>query len=81
MDWHEVARSIEASRKLLEALWKMDEAAVAKGVEQAHKEISVLQYNNENALSCTINLAFYFAREYYTIVRGVTDRKKGLQIL
>ena len=33
MDWHEVARSIEASRKLLEALWKMDEAAVAKGVE------------------------------------------------
>jgi len=69
MDWHEVSHSIEASRKLLEALWKMDEAAVAKGVEQAHKEISILQYNNENALSCTINLAFYFAREYYTIVR------------
>ena len=75
MDWHEVARSIEASRKLLEALWKMDEAAVAKGVEQAHKEISVLQYNNENALSCTINLAFYFAREYYTIVRELPTGK------
>ena len=75
MDWHEVARSIEASRKLLEALWKMDEAAVAKGVEQAHKEISVLQYNNENALSCTINLAFYFAREYYTIIRELPTGK------
>ena len=75
MDWHEVARSIEASRKLLEALWKMDEVAVAKGVEQAHKEISVLQYNNENALSCTINLAFYFAREYYTIVRELPTGK------
>ena len=75
MDWHEVARSIEASRKLLEALWKMDEAAVAKGVEQAHKEISVLQHNNENALSCTINLAFYFAREYYTIVRELPTGK------
>ena len=48
---------------------------MAKGVEQAHKEISVLQYNNENALSCTINLAFYFAREYYTIVRELPTGK------
>lgn len=69
MDWKEVITSIEASRKLLEALWAMDEKAVAEGIDKAHKEISILQYNDENSLSCTINLAFYFAREYYTIIR------------
>lgn len=69
MDWHEVIRSVENSRKLLEALWNMNAKAVAEGIDRAHEEISILQYNDENALSCTINLAFYFAREYYTIVR------------
>ena len=69
MDWTEVSRSVEASRKLLEDLWNMDNEAVAEGIEKAHEEISILAYNDENSLSCTINLAFYFAREYYNIVR------------
>lgn len=38
-------------------------------MEQAHLEFAALQYNDENSLSCTISLAFYFAREYYTVVR------------
>ena len=42
---------------------------MARGVEQAHLEFAALQYNDENSLSCTISLAFYFAREYYTVVR------------
>ena len=75
MDWTEVTRSVEDSKMLLEALWNMDEEAVAAGIDKAHKEISILQYNNENALSCTINLAFYFAREYYTIVRELPTGK------
>ena len=33
------------------------------------REVSILQYNDENALSYTVSLAFYSAREYYTIVR------------
>ena len=53
----------------------MDAEAVATGVEKAHQEISILQYNDENSLSCTINLAFYFAREYYTIVRELPTGK------
>ena len=69
MDWKEVIQSVETSRKLLEALWNLDGEAVARGINQAHREISVLQYNDENSLSCTINLAFYFAREYYSIIR------------
>lgn len=75
MDWHEVIRSVENSRKLLEALWNQDAEAVAAGIERAHNEISILQYNNENSLSCTIHLAFYFAREYYTIVRELPTGK------
>lgn len=75
MDWHEVIRSVQRSRQLLESLWAMDNNAVAKGIDCAHKEISILQYNDENALSCTINLAFYFAREYYTIIRELPSGK------
>ena len=75
MAWNEVIRSIENSRKLLQALWEQDEKAVAEGIDQAHGEISVLQYNNENSLSCTIALAFYFAREYYTIIRELPTGK------
>ena len=53
----------------------MDADAVAAGVEKAHEEISILQYNDENSLSCTIQLAFYFAREYYTMVRELPAGK------
>ena len=75
MSWKGVTDSLESSRKLLEALWALDEEAVAAGIEKAHDEISILQYNDENSLSCTINLAFYFAREYYTIVREMPSGK------
>lgn len=75
MDWSEVMRSVEASKKLLQALWDMDADAVAKGIDQAHDEISILQYNDENSLSCTINLAFYYVREYYTIIRELPTGK------
>ena len=75
MDWSEVTASIEDSRTLLEALWNMDGKAVAEGIDKAHREISILQYNNENSLSCTIHLAFYFAREYYTMVRELPTGK------
>lgn len=75
MTWHEVTRSVEASRKLLESLWNMDGDVVAEGIDRAHDEISILQYNDENSLSCTINLAFYFAKEYYTIIRELPSGK------
>ena len=53
----------------------MDANAVAEGIAQAREEISILQYNDENSLSCTIHLAFYFAREYYTIIRELPAGK------
>ena len=75
MEWQEVVRSIKASESLLNALWNLDETAVADGIDKAHKEISILKYNDENSLSCTIGLAFYFAREYYSIVRELPSGK------
>lgn len=75
MDWHEVINAVEASRKLLESLWELDSNAVAAGIDRAHTEVSILQYNDENALSLIINLAFYFAREYYTIIRELPTGK------
>lgn len=75
MDWKEVISSINNSRKLLEALWNLDSDKVAAGVDKAHEEISILQYNDENSLSCTISLAFYFAREYYTMIRELPTGK------
>ena len=75
MDWKEVISSINNSRKLFEALWNLDSDKVAAGVDKAHEEISILQYNDENSLSCTISLAFYFAREYYTMIRELPTGK------
>ena len=49
MKWSEVTASVEASKILLEALWNLDEKAVAEGIDKAHREISILQYNNKNA--------------------------------
>lgn len=69
MQWNDVTRAVDGSRKLLESLWNMDAQAVADGIESAHQEIPSIEYNDENSLSCTVNLAFYFAREYYKIVR------------
>lgn len=73
--WNIVIQAVKESRNLLTDLWNMNEAAVAAGVEAAHMATSILQYNDENALSYTINLAFYAAMQYYTIVRELPAGK------
>lgn len=62
--------AIVASQRLLEAIWRQDAEAVAKGIDRAHEEnASILQYNDENSLSCVLSNALYHARSYYQIVR------------
>ena len=68
-DWGEVSKALKHSADLLHAIWKENEQAVAEGMERAHFETSHLQYNDENALSYTISLALYAAKNYYTIYR------------
>jgi hypothetical protein len=69
-NWKEVLDSIQRSMELLEATWRMDGEAVAAGIAAVHQEMtSILNYNNENALSCVINLAYYSARQMYKVIR------------
>ena len=52
-----------------------DKEAVERGIEAAHLETSHLQYNDENALSYTLSLAYYTARQKYVIMREMPTGK------
>lgn len=74
--WDSVIHAIEASDSLLKATWRMDEAEVAKGLEEVHESnASILAYNDENSLSCVISLAYYNAVNEYTLVREMPAGK------
>ena len=73
--WGEVSKALRNSADLLEAIWNGKEERVAALIEQSHFETSHLQYNDENALSYTISLAMYAARNYYTIQREMPTGK------
>lgn len=80
-DWGEVSKALKNSRAALEAVWNREEALVAKAVEEAHFESSYLRYNDENALSYTISLAFYVARNYYTVIKELPSGKGRADII
>ena len=68
-DGGEVSRALKNSADTLEAIWQKRPKQVAEAVRQAHFETSHIQYNDENALSYTISLALYAARNFYTVHR------------
>ena len=74
-DWNATTKAIQNSRNLLDATFNMNETKVADYIEQAHLETSHIQYNDENALSYTIDLAYYAARDYYTVIRELPTGK------
>ncbi|MCD8029213.1 MAG: AAA family ATPase [Erysipelotrichaceae bacterium] len=55
--WENTIYFLENSDKLFEATWNQDEETVAEYIEKAHQEVSIIQYNDENALTYTIYLA------------------------
>ena len=59
----------------MNAIWMKRPEQVAEGIRQAHFETSYIQYNDENALSYTISLALYSARNFYTIYREMAVGK------
>lgn len=68
-DWDIVGEALKNSQELLEAIWHRDEKKIAASIEKAHLETSHLQYNDENALSYTVSLALFAARNYYSVIR------------
>jgi hypothetical protein len=68
--WDEVIRAVGQSERLLKATLAGDEEEVAERMDECHMQnTSILQYNDENALASCITLAYYTARNEYTIIR------------
>lgn len=68
--WGDVYDAIQNSEKLLNATLAMDEAAVAKMIQNVHMEnSSSLVYNNEISLASVIQVAYYTAARDYTLIR------------
>lgn len=75
-DWKYVIDAITASDELLQATWRGDGETVAEGIDKVHTAYtSILNYNNENALSCVISLAYYNTINEYTMVRELPTGK------
>ena len=74
--WEPVVQAIHSSEKLLQATLSGDEETVAELIEQVHQaNVSILKYNDENALSCVISLAYYSAQKNYTLHREMPAGK------
>lgn len=64
--WSGLAQALSRSEELLKNTWALNGKAVAEGVAAIHQETaSMLQYHNENSLTCTILMAYYSAKAYY----------------
>ena len=74
-DWGEVSKALKNSAETLNAIWQGRTSQVVEGIEQAHFETAHIQYNDENALSYTISLALFAARNFYTVYRELPTGK------
>ena len=64
--WGGLTEALNRSEELLRSTWALDGEAVAAGMSAIHSETaSLLKYNNENSLTCTVLMAYYSAKAYY----------------
>lgn len=69
-NWSQVIEAVKQSEWLLRATLQKDAEGVAKRIDTVHENnTSILNYNDENALSCVIALAYYNAMNDYMLVR------------
>lgn len=65
-EWEGVMQSLRRSEALLKDTWALNNAAVAHGIAAVHNETSsILKYNNEHSLCCTLLMVYYSAKAYY----------------
>lgn len=75
--WTEVTQALASSQKLLEDTLNKNQEAVAEAVEKIHEEnVSILNYNDENALGFVVSLAYYSARKDYILIRELPTGKE-----
>lgn len=59
-------QALRRSEGLLESTWEMVGSVAAEGMKTIHNEaVSMLKYNAENFLICTVLMAYYSAKAYY----------------
>jgi len=64
--WDGVIQATAQSKELLDATIAMDADAVAVGMDRIHTETtSLLEYNDENSLACSVYIAYYSAKTYF----------------
>ena len=69
-DYEPLIKLIEQSNKLLEYTLEKNNFMVAQMLDNVHADnTSILQYNDENALSYVLKLAYYSAQNSYTFSR------------
>lgn len=69
-----VSKIIESSNKMLKATVSNDTEVMKSILHDIHNsEIPVLQYNDENSLSCVVTLAYLSARDIYRVEREAFD--------
>jgi hypothetical protein len=74
--WAHVTDALRKSKQLLQATFRGDADAVARGVDVAHDEnTSILSYNNENSLACVLRIASDYAANDYIIHRELATGK------
>ena len=69
-EWKDIAKIISRCDELLMATIDKNADKVAEIIELAHETYtSVLNYNDENSLSCVLTMAYFTAPAYYDIIR------------
>ena len=69
-EWKDIAKAISICDELLDETIDGNADRVAELIELAHETYtSVLNYNDENSLSCVLTMAYFTAPAYYDIIR------------
>lgn len=64
--WEGLIHALDRSDQLLKSTWNLDGRSVADGIASIHNATaSILKYNDENSLACTVLMAYYSAKAYY----------------
>ncbi len=74
--WEIIQKALNESDQLLKSTIQMDQTAVEDALDQIHTDTtSILQYNDENSLSCALTIAYYTAKKDYEIIRELPSGK------
>lgn len=75
-EWIDTFKSFRKSQELLRATWECREDKAAELLEYFHDNAENKTYHSEAALSYAVQMAYYAAQKYYTVIQEL-DSGKG----